>query len=223
MPKDLKRTMCNGIPAWGRGQFYDVQAAHWCHLTTGGQRIYVGDLKGYCCQLWTCGGCGCYTCYDFYCNLDHLVAEHNSQIRRIAHRNYDEIFKNRMPPGVPLTAPSGFVLSPPSQFNQGPPPQFGYPQGPPGDMGRQGSLRAQSGSFNGPPGNFNGPPQSGNFNGPPGPFNGPPGPFNGPPQSGNFNTPPGNFIGPPPGQFPPQDGNSQDQVNDSKFSSEYNR
>ncbi|KAA6368873.1 MAG: hypothetical protein EZS28_035599, partial [Streblomastix strix] len=98
MPKHLKRTMSNGIPAYGRGQFSDVTACSFWKMCGGMQRCYVGDWEHFFCLCLTCDGCCCYGLYEICTKTDILVAEHNSQIRKIAHRSYDEHFKNRRPP-----------------------------------------------------------------------------------------------------------------------------
>ncbi|KAA6377425.1 MAG: hypothetical protein EZS28_027050 [Streblomastix strix] len=140
MSKHLARTMSNGIPAYGFGQFYDVDGcAAWeigISCCCGGcQRCYVGDWEHFFCLCLTCDGCCFYGLYQICCHTDIVIAEHNSEIRRIAHQAYDEKYKNRLPPGIPLQPPSGFPLGPPGQIFYGQPgqqylpPQNQYPGG----------------------------------------------------------------------------------------------
>ncbi|KAA6366718.1 MAG: hypothetical protein EZS28_037756 [Streblomastix strix] len=94
IPKRIKNTMVDLVPARGEGQFNTHDARTWgllgcCFGCPGCQRWYVGERQNcckYCCLgWWTC----CIAqCYDL-CKIKNRVTRINQDVRQIAHQGYD--------------------------------------------------------------------------------------------------------------------------------------
>ncbi|KAA6390789.1 MAG: hypothetical protein EZS28_013682 [Streblomastix strix] len=121
--RSVRNTFSNRIPAQGKGQFPPSAAQEigikFC-LTgrMGCQRYYVGDRLCCCLCASTCGCCGCGQLIDICCLIEKRQKEINNEIRREAHKAYDQRRQN-----IPLMAQQ-------NKFAQYPAAQQSYPSAP---------------------------------------------------------------------------------------------
>ncbi|KAA6393275.1 MAG: hypothetical protein EZS28_011197 [Streblomastix strix] len=92
--KHITNTMSDGVPNNGKGLLIQrdaiLKGVRGCIFGCNGcQRLYVGEraMCVLCCL--TCGGCWIGQLYDL-CTIHQKVAELNSDIRRVAHKCYDQ-------------------------------------------------------------------------------------------------------------------------------------
>ncbi|KAA6391664.1 MAG: hypothetical protein EZS28_012811 [Streblomastix strix] len=89
-----KNTISDGIPGHGNGQLSTSTARLWgciacCFGVQGCQRWYVGE-RGCCLLCCLTEGCvGIGQIVDMCCLISGRVEEVNSDIRRVAHQQYD--------------------------------------------------------------------------------------------------------------------------------------